>query len=61
MGNLKNWSWDVTPQFRIEREDAEALQDIDAVKEYIEGVERNAGICDRQDEAEKEVQDTGCC
>ena len=35
IGNLKNWSWDVTPQFRIEKEDAEALQDLEALKEYI--------------------------
>jgi len=35
IGNLKNWSWDVTPQFRIEIEDAEALQDLEALKEYI--------------------------
>lgn len=25
VGNLKNWSWDVEPQFRIEKEDADAL------------------------------------
>ena len=25
VGNLKNWSWDVNPQFRIEKEDADAL------------------------------------
>ena len=25
LGNLKNWSWDVEPQFKIEREDSEAL------------------------------------
>lgn len=25
LGNLKNWSWDVNPQFRIEKEEAEAL------------------------------------
>lgn len=35
MGNLKNWSWDVYPQFKIEKEDADALQDLEAVKEYI--------------------------
>ncbi len=23
--NLKNWSWDVEPQYRIEKEDADAL------------------------------------
>lgn len=26
LGNLKNWSWDVEPQFRIEREDSNALR-----------------------------------
>jgi len=35
IGNLKNWSWDVYPQFKLEKEDADALQDIEAVKEYI--------------------------
>lgn len=25
LGNLKNWSWDVYPQFKIEKEDAEVL------------------------------------
>lgn len=27
LGNLKNWSWDVNPQFRIEKEDADALRE----------------------------------
>lgn len=27
LGNLKNWSWDVVPQFRIEKEDSDALRD----------------------------------
>ena len=36
IGNLKNWSWDVHPQFRIEKEDAEALQDLEALKEYLD-------------------------
>ena len=27
LGNLKNWSWDVEPQFRIEKEDADALRE----------------------------------
>ena len=35
IGNLKNWSWDVYPQFRIEKEDADALLDIEALKAYI--------------------------
>lgn len=35
IGNLKNWSWDVYPQFKIEKEDADALQDIEVLKEYI--------------------------
>ena len=43
IGNLKNWSWDIYPQFRIEKEDAEALQDLEALKEYLterEGYEK---------------------
>lgn len=32
LGNLKNWSWDIYPQFKLEKEDAEALQ------EYIKEV-----------------------
>ena len=35
IGNLKNWSWDVNPQFRIEKEDADALQDLNALKQYV--------------------------
>lgn len=27
LGNLKNWSWDVNPQFRVEKEDSDALRD----------------------------------
>ena len=27
LGNIKNWSWDVTPQFRIEKEDGNALRE----------------------------------
>lgn len=27
LGNLKNWSWDINPQFRIEKEDADALRE----------------------------------
>lgn len=33
-GNLKNWSWEVSPQFRIEKEDAEVL--LNATKELQE-------------------------
>ena len=33
-GNLKNHSWDVYPQFKIEREDAEVL--LNATKELQE-------------------------
>ena len=40
IGNLKNWSWDIEPHFRIEKEDAEALQDLEALKEYIEEKEK---------------------
>ena len=32
LGNLKNWSWDIYPQFRIEKEDADAL------REYVTGL-----------------------
>ncbi len=42
IGNIKNWSWDIYPQFRMEREDAEALQDIDALKQYIAEREKYA-------------------
>lgn len=35
IGNLKNHVWDVNPQFAVEKEDAEALQDLQALKEYI--------------------------
>ena len=31
LGNLKNYSWDVYPQFKLEKEDAEVL--LDATKE----------------------------
>lgn len=40
IGNLKNHSWDVFPQFRIEQEDAVALQDLEALKEYISEKEK---------------------
>lgn len=40
VGNIKNWSWDIFPQFRLEREDAEALQDLEALKEFIAEKER---------------------
>ena len=33
LGNLKNWTWDVFPQFRIEKEDSEAL------REYVKDLE----------------------
>lgn len=46
IGNLKNWSWDVCPQFRIELEDAKALQDIEALKEYIEEKENPRRVTD---------------
>ena len=25
LGNIKNWSWDIFPQFKLEKEDADAL------------------------------------
>lgn len=40
IGNLKNWDWTVYPQFPVEKEDAEALQDLKAIKEYIEEREK---------------------
>ena len=40
--NLKNNSWDVFPQFRIEKEDAMALQDFEALKEYVTEREKYA-------------------
>ena len=39
IGNIKNWSWDVYPQFKLEKEDAEALRDIEALKAYIKELE----------------------
>lgn len=35
INNLKNNDWTVNSQFRVEKEDAEALQDLEALKEYI--------------------------
>ena len=35
LGNLKNWSWDVNPQFRIEKEDADALREYLAEDEEV--------------------------
>lgn len=32
MGNIKNWSFDVNPQYRIEQEDAQVL--LEALKDY---------------------------
>ena len=43
VGNVKNWDWDIFPQFRLEREDAEALQDLEALKEFIAEKERYGG------------------
>ena len=59
IGNVKNWSWDVYPQFRVEREDAVALQDLQALKEYIKEKEngRDKSIHNRQDEEGTEEQD----
>ncbi len=41
IGNLKHNDWDIFPQFRIEKEDAEALKDIEALKEYIKDREKS--------------------
>jgi hypothetical protein len=35
IGNLKNHDWTVNMQFKLEKEDGEALQDLEALKEYI--------------------------
>ena len=35
INNLKNNDWTVNSQFRVEQKDAEALQDLEALKEYI--------------------------
>lgn len=35
IGNLKNWDWTIFPQFKLEKEDAVALQNLDALKEYV--------------------------
>lgn len=40
VGNVKNWSWDIYPQFRLEKEDADALQDLEAIKEYVKEKEK---------------------
>lgn len=42
VSNGKNWSWDVYPQMTIEREEAQALQDLEALKEYIKEKEQYA-------------------
>lgn len=34
--NLKNWSWDVSPQYRLEKEDAQAL--LTVLQQIVEGV-----------------------
>ncbi len=54
IGNLKNWSWDVHPQFRIEKEDAEALQDLEVIKEYVKEKESYGGIESIRDRQDKE-------
>ena len=40
IGNIKNWSWDIYPKFFIEQEDAKALQNDEALKEYLADKER---------------------
>ena len=42
VSNGKNWSWDVFPQMPIEREEAAALQDLEALKKYIKEREEYA-------------------
>jgi polyhydroxyalkanoate synthesis regulator phasin len=34
LGNLKNWTWSVAPQFRIEQEDS------DAIRSYVDELQR---------------------
>ena len=52
IGNLKNWDWTVYPQYPVEKEDSEALQDLEAIKEYIKERETygRKGIHNRQEE-----------
>ena len=40
LGNIKNWSWDVFPKFPIEKEDAEALLNLDALVECVEEIKK---------------------
>ncbi len=43
LGNLKNWSWDINPQFRIEKEDADALREyLKDDKEVVAYAEKRA-------------------
>lgn len=39
IGNLKNQTWDVNPTYSMHKEDGEAFQDLEALKEYIAEVE----------------------
>ena len=41
IGNLKHHDWDLFPQFRLEKEDAEALRDTQALQEYINDKAKN--------------------
>ena len=48
MGNLKNWSWSVEPQFRIEHEDS------DAIRSYVEELQNEVyNLKQRVEELEK--------
>lgn len=41
IGNLKNHNWDIFTTFEIDKEDAEALRDTQALQEYINDKAKN--------------------
>lgn len=43
IGNIKNHDWVVNGKFWLEKEDADALQDIEALKEFIKERENPRG------------------
>ena len=43
IGNIKNHDWVVNGKFFLEKEDADALQDIKALKEFIKERENPRG------------------
>lgn len=43
IGNLKNWDWTVYPQYRIEKEDSEALiklLELPTVSQYYKALQK---------------------